>query len=94
MSTVISRQSQIERVVIEATSLLVERARIELEQEVEAGGGASSGTAAGHLGRMRQLENELRAIRQQLGLLGAGRTTAAPERQISRFYEVPGQEDA
>jgi hypothetical protein len=95
MSAAISGQTNIEQVLIKATSLLVECARRELEREVEAA--RESGidrTAASDLGRMRELEEELRAIRRELGLVGAARTPTGPARQVSKFYEVPGQEDA
>jgi hypothetical protein len=86
--TVAANRTDVERVLVEVTSLLLERARLQLEREVDAGHDA----AADELRRMRDLEDALQAIRQE-------RTAAVPtsvplHREVSRFYEVPGQEDA
>jgi hypothetical protein len=91
MSTLAASQTEVERVLVEVTSLLLERARIDLEREVDARRDSSrNDTAAAGLRRMRELEDALRAIRQE-------RAAPAPvslQREVSRFYEVPGQEDA
>ncbi|MDQ6674128.1 MAG: hypothetical protein M3069_25875 [Chloroflexota bacterium] len=94
MSTVAGSPTHIERVLVEVTSLLLVRARIEVEREVEAAHDSSGeGAAAGELRRMRELENELRALRQDLAVMGAV-PAPVPLLQVSRFYDVPGQEDA
>ena len=87
MSTLAASQTAVERVLVEATSLLLERARIELEGEVEAG---RDSDAAASLRRVRELEDALRAIRQER----AAPVPVPLHREVSRFYEVPGQEDA
>jgi hypothetical protein len=90
MSTVISRQTHIEQVLVQVTSLLVERARAQLERDVAAGQESTR-----DLLRMNELEKELLAIRHELGLPdAAGVSPSPPGRVASRFYEVPGQEDA
>jgi hypothetical protein len=90
MSSVAISRTEVERVLVEATSLLLERARIQLQREVEAGDDA----AAGSLVRMRELEDALRAIRQEHAVMSAVAVPVPLERQVSRYYEVPGQEDA
>lgn len=82
MSTTV-RYTHIERVLVEAASLLIERARIQLERDPE------DEAAAAELRRVRELEQELRVIRHEFGL-----PPVPTGRQVSRFYEVPGQEDA
>ena len=95
MPSVATSQTDVERVLVEVTSLLLERARIELEREVDAARDSSSSDAAsGSLRRMRELEDTLRAIRQEHILAGAVPAPVPLHREISRFYEVPGQEDA
>jgi hypothetical protein len=89
VSTTVSRQVHLDQLLIEVTSLLVDRARIQLERDVAA---ADDPTAPGDLQRLREMEHKLRAIRKDFGLTDA--PPSAPERQVSRFYEVPGQEDA
>ena len=90
MSTVMSRQTHIEQVLVEVTSLLVERARVQLEREVEDGRDSRQ-----DLERMTHAEKELRAIRRELGLPESmTESTPPPGRQVSKFHEVPGQEDA
>ncbi len=93
MPSVATSQTDVERVLVEVTSLLLERARIELEREVDAARESSSSDAAGSLRRMRELENTLRAIRQE-HVLDAVPAPVPLHREVSRFYEVPGQEDA
>ena len=85
MSAVVGSGTELERLLVEATSLLLERARIELEREMKPG----DDSAAASLRRMRECEDALRALRHEPA-------AAAPhsERQVSRYYEVPGQEDA
>jgi len=88
MSTTSTRQTHMEQVLIEVTSLLVDRARIQLESATDA-------NAASDLQRLHHLEKELNAIRREFGLLESARVSAStPGPQVSRFYEVPGQEDA
>jgi hypothetical protein len=87
MPTVAANRTDVERVLIEVTSLLLERARVELEHEVDAG----HDTATDQLRRMRDLEDALKAIRQERA---AAPAPAPLHREVSRFYEVPGQEDA
>jgi hypothetical protein len=77
--TTVTSQARIEQVLVEATSLLVERARQELEGDAEAGDKVQ---------RLRALESELNVIREELT-----RAHTPVGRQVSRFYEVPGQED-
>jgi hypothetical protein len=93
MPTVTASRTDVERVLVEVTSLLLERARVELEREVEAARDSSS-DAAGNLRRMRELEDALRAIRQERSITGGVPTPLPLHREVSRFYEVPGQEDA
>jgi hypothetical protein len=81
MSLTVSRQTHIEQVLVEVTSLLMERARVQLERE----------HATDELHRVETLEKELKSIRHELGLDDAH---APPGRQVSKFHEVPGQEDA
>jgi hypothetical protein len=93
MPTVAASRTEVEQVLIDVTSLLLERARAELEREVEAGSDSGTNEAASSLLRMRKLEDTLRTIRQQRSV--AGQVSApASGRQVSRFWEVPGQEDA
>jgi hypothetical protein len=81
-----------EQVLIEVTSLLVDRARSQLEREIQSG---TDESAVNELRRLHELEKELRAIRHEFGLADAGTPAPSPPgRQVSRFYEVPGQEDA
>jgi hypothetical protein len=95
MSTAVASQTDVERVLVEVTSLLLECARIELEREVEAARDSSrNDAAAGNLRRMRELEDTLRAIRQEHVLAAAVPAPIPVQREVSRFYEVPGQEDA
>jgi hypothetical protein len=96
MSTTITRQTHMEQILIEVTSLLVDRACIQLEREVAALGGSNTDkSAANALRRLHELEKELHAIRQELGLEHPSAASASPPgRQVSKFYEVPGQEDA
>jgi hypothetical protein len=76
-------------VLVDVTTLLVERARVQLEREVQ---GNPDPVASDHLRRMTQIEKDLVALRRELGMLVAGEPLAG--RQVSKFYEVPGQEDA
>lgn len=94
MPSVAASVTQIEWVLVEITSLLLERARTELEHEVEATGESARDAAASNLRRMRELEDVLRSIRQDPRLAESMRAQQTPGRQVSRFYEVPGQEDA
>ncbi len=96
MSTTISRQTHLEQLLIEVTSLLVDRACIQLEREVAALGGSNTDESAPKaLRRLHELEKELHSIRQDFGLEDADAAPHAPAgRQVSKFYEVPGQEDA
>jgi len=88
MSTTTTRQTHMEQILIEVTSLLVDRARIQLETATDA-------HAAADLRRLQELEKELRAIRREFGLHESAIHNASPPGpQVSRFYEVPGQEDA
>jgi hypothetical protein len=79
----------VERVLVDVTSLLLERARIELEREVQAAGDSAGADATSSLVRMRELEGVLQTIRKQQSV-----AMPVPGRQVSKFYEVPGQEDA
>ena len=91
MTTAASRRLHIEHVLVEVTSLLVERARAQLERE-----STTDESAANQLRRLNGLEQELQAIRHEIGLIAAASNvpTSAEGRQVSRFYDVPGQEDA
>ena len=75
-----------ERVLVEVASLLMERARLQTERE-----GSNDVAVAAELHRLRELERELSMIRHELGI---PTPPAPPGRQVSKFYEVPGQEDA
>ncbi|HYY89705.1 MAG TPA: hypothetical protein VFA49_12980 [Chloroflexota bacterium] len=88
MATVSSTQARIEKVLVEAASLLVERARAQLEREVEVD---ASGDSSAELRRLRDLEDELLTIRQ--GLTRAA-VAPSPGPQLSKYYDVPGQEDS
>ena len=81
MPTVSSTRAGIEKVLVEAASLLVERARTQAERD---------GDVGSDLARLRELEDQLQAIRDQIA-----RTTPVPSvgPQLSRYYDVPGQED-
>jgi hypothetical protein len=81
-----STHARIEKVLVEAASLLLERARTELEREATIPGEPSV-----ELRRLRELEAELLAIRQEFARLAEA---AALGPQLSRYYEVPGQEDS
>jgi hypothetical protein len=95
MPTATANQTDVERVLVEVTSLLLERARAEAEREVEAARGSSRGDAAARaLERMRELEDTLRAIQRERAVADAGRAPVPLHREVSKFYEVPGQEDA
>jgi hypothetical protein len=89
MPTVAAHRTEVEQVLVDVSSLLLERARLELEREVEAAGDSATPEAASSLLRMRKLEDALRTIRSERSVAGqvSGRT-------ISKYYEVPGQEDA
>ena len=89
MATVSSTQARIERiekVLVEAASLLVERARAEVERGVD-----SSGEPTPELRRLRDLEHELEAIRQNFTRTAVAASVGP---QLSRYYDVPGQEDS
>jgi hypothetical protein len=92
----LSRLTHIEHVLVEITSLLVDRARGQLEREVEtAGENTTDQHAVGDLRRLQELEKQLRAIRREFGLHESHRAAPSPTGpQVSKFYEVPGQEDA
>ena len=83
MSTT-ARYTHLEKVLVEVTSILIERARLQLEREA-----SSDDAAAAELRRVQELEQELRVIRHEFGL-----PPVPSGRQVSKFYEVPGQEDA
>jgi hypothetical protein len=81
-----------EQVLIEVTTFLVDRARVQLEREVES---STEQSAVGELRRLHELEKELRAVRRDFGLADSPAAPSSPSGpQVSRFYEVPGQEDA
>ena len=82
MPTVSSTQVGIEKVLVEAASLLVERARTQAERE---------GDAGSDLVRLRELGDQLQAIRDEIA-----RNAVVPSfgPQPSRYYDVPGQEDS
>ena len=88
MATVSSTQARIEKVLVEAASLLVTRARAQLEREVEVDASADS---SAELRRLRELEEELLAIREGLPRAAMAHS---PGPQLSRYYDVPGQEDS
>ena len=90
MPTIAANRTDVERVLVEVTSLLLERARMQLEREVDAG----QQTAADELRRMRDLQDALQAIRQERAVAAAVPAPVPLQREVSRFYEVPGQEDA
>jgi hypothetical protein len=91
MSTTTRQQVHVEQVLVEVTSLLMDRARIQLERDA---GNADDQSASVDLRRLHEMEGKLKAIRRQLGLAeAASPPTSIQERQVSRFYEVPGQED-
>jgi hypothetical protein len=81
MPTVSNTRAGIETVLVEAASLLVERARRQAERD---------GDADSDLERLRDLGERLEAIREELA-----RTAVVPSAgpQPSRYYDVPGQED-
>jgi hypothetical protein len=91
--TVADHRTEVEQVLVDVTSLLLERARIELEREVETAGESATAEAANSLLRMRKLEDALRTIRRERSVAGQV-SEPVSGRQVSKFYEVPGQEDA
>jgi hypothetical protein len=93
MATTTSDRTDVEQVLVEVASLLLERARMELERAVGADDASASSDAASNLARMRELEDALRAVRRARSVAGPPAATASG-RQVSKFYEVPGQEDA
>jgi hypothetical protein len=86
------QKAHVEEILVEVTSLLVDRARRELEREVAAA--PDSDAAATDLRRVRELEDELREVQRELHHDTQAAVPSAPGRVVSRFYEVPGQEDA
>jgi hypothetical protein len=94
MPTVSANRTDVEQVLVEVTSLLLERARVELEREVQAGTDSNNDDATSNLRRMRELEEALRSIRQERATAAAAPAPEPHHREISRYYEVPGQEDA
>jgi uncharacterized membrane protein YccC len=90
MPTIAANRTDVERVLVEVTSLLLERARVQLEREVDAG----QQTVSDELRRMRDLLETLQAIRQERAVAAAVPAPVPLQREVSRFYEVPGQEDA
>ena len=91
MSTTAARQTHIEQVLIEATSFLLDRARAQMERD--AGTSGSEDAAAADLQRLLEVDKALRAVRREFGMSDMSHEPTS-ERQVSRFYEVPGQEDA
>ena len=92
MLTTTRQQVHVEQVLVEVTSLLLDRARIQLERDAA---NADDERAAVDLRHLHELEGKLRAIGRELGMEEvASPPTAVHERQVSRFHEVPGQEDA
>jgi Mg2+ and Co2+ transporter CorA len=85
-------RARVEEVLLETASLLVERARREIEREIEAA--PDSDAAAADLRRVGELEGELREIQRELRDDARATELSARGRVVSRFYEVPGQEDA
>jgi hypothetical protein len=88
-----TRPRDLDQALLDTALLLVERLRRQLESA--AGEQAWAGLDAAdvdELARARQLEARLRALQEQV------RTQISPVapagRQPSRYYEVPGQEDA
>lgn len=81
MPTVSSTQAGIEKVLVEAASLLVERARTQAERD---------GDTGSDLVRLRELGDQLQAIRDKI-VQHAVPPSVGP--QLSRYYDVPGQED-
>ena len=69
MSTTAARQTHIEQVLIEATSFLLDRARVQLEREA---GGSDGDTAASDLRRLLEVDKALRSIRHELGMPESG----------------------
>jgi hypothetical protein len=92
MPTGASYRTDVERLLVDAASLLLERLRIELEREVEASGGSPGNDTAVSLARVRELEDALKTIRQRPSAPAAV-PEPVPGRQVSKFYEVPGQAD-
>lgn len=90
MPTIAANRTDVERVLVEVTSLLLERARVQLEREVDAG----QQTVSDELRRMRDLLDALQAIRQERAVAASVPAPVPLHREVSRFYEVPGQEDA
>jgi hypothetical protein len=88
------RPSELEQLLLEATLLLVERTRRQLEREASQHmGDALEPADADDLPRSRLLEANLKALQERLRGQAAP-VPAAVGRLPSRYYEVPGQEDA
>lgn len=81
------RPTDLERVLVDATALLLERTRRELERDRDRSG---SREAAADLARIRDVEERLTKLRD--GMTDDGRVATAG-RQVSRYYEASGQED-
>jgi hypothetical protein len=94
MATAPANRTDVETVLVEVTSLLLERARAEVEREIQAGRDSAGDDAATNLRRMRELEEALRTIRQERSIAAAEPAPELHHREVSRYYEVPGQEDA
>lgn len=83
----IERHTELERVLADATALLLEHTRQELEREADRSG---SGEAATELARLHDVAERLAQVRR---LLADESAAARAGRQVSRYYEAPGQED-
>ncbi len=90
MPTIAANRTDVEQVLVEVTSLLLERARVQLELELDAG----QQRVSDELRRMRDLLDALQAIRQERAVAASVPAPVPLQREVSRFYEVPGQEDA
>jgi hypothetical protein len=87
-----ARSSELDQVLVDAVLLLVGRARRQLERAASEQQWAGPDAAdVEELAGARQLEARLKLLQEQFQ---AEAMRAAPiGRQVSRYYEVPGQED-
>ena len=91
MSPASSLSLSAERTLVEAAALLIERARKEMEREVQEADESAAAALRGDLQRARDLETRLHVLRDLWPDSGA--LTASQGRQVSRYYDAPGQED-
>jgi len=87
-----ARSSELDQILVDTVLLLVGRARRQLEHAASEQQWAGPDAAdVEELAGARQLEARLKALQEQVRAEAV--PAAAIGRQVSRYYEVPGQED-